>query len=519
MSDTISVSLASGSSVIIGQNLTLTVTLTSDTQISSNTNVYVQNRKNINVLDYSDIKIIGDGTTASLTIDLEVSRNLNSNDTIRFNILRTDTSESMGIQYTAKTLDLNSIKLYLDTDYLHLPKHENDSPTGNFCRVMATIKDEQNSILPNVPVFISSDNPDYLELVDLYFFDQQTKINVEKSGNNKGFTLISNNNGRLIFYIYPKLPNPVVLNLYSIIDGVTGETPADKILSILSKDPADSRELLPAPKIDGFNGGDLNTGGSTTFYVEVPSYEDAQIGDVIHFLVDRADHHYVHTLQDLSKLGNYFIFLPFSMLPKGVACKFSYLVVHPDNTKNYSEPLELTFTGESWPPATFYDACVVYSSLGTDNPNNIVEQADPVDCADIEQDSIINCNTIKKYKDNKNDSGLFIQITGTNDISDKTKPPLGGHITLTLSITSNPRVVHHSFSGYIPSQPGADGTTAVTTIGIDHKWLTGCGKYENCQTGLITFTYSVTSDNQTAYSSTWKGRIDTIPSGAIDCGD
>ncbi|MCP9269276.1 hypothetical protein M5U04_14560 [Xenorhabdus sp. XENO-1] len=522
MSNSITVS-PNASSVIIGQRLTLNVILTSDTPMSSDVSIYVQNRNNINLLDESSsITLTEGGRIGSISLSLEVKPDISNGDSVSFYVVRSDTLQQFMVEYTAKKLDNDSLRLTFDLDTLHVPDSANIPPEGKiFSRVMATIKDEQGNRISGLPVSIYPNFPVNMEKVTFYAVDQKTQLTPYQFNNDKKIILTSNDHGRLIFYVYPEESKALVLSLYSKIDGVTNEIRSYNDLVIINKNSTNDDNKLSAPKIQGFDRGELTTGGQTTFLVAIPSYDDAQVGDLIHFLVQGTYGGYHYTIKDLDELNRYSIPLPYYMFPVSQDIGFSYTVIGSilGDTPRYSQALELTYTGDSWPKPTFYDACVVYSSLGTDNPSNIVEQADPVDCADIEQDSIINCNTIKKYKDNKNDSGLFIQITGTNDISDKTKPPLGGHVTLTLSITSNPRVLHHSFSGYIPSQPGADGTTAVTTIGIDHKWLTGCGKYENCQTGLITFTYSVTSNNQTAYSSTWKGRIDTIPSGAIDCGD
>ncbi|AYA41765.1 hypothetical protein HZS38_15625 [Xenorhabdus nematophila] len=133
--------------------------------------------------------------------------------------------------------------------------------------------------------------------------------------------------------------------------------------------------------------------------------------------------------------------MPYYIFPVGEVANFYYKVVQPSSANSLiSDPLELTYTGESYPAPTYYDKCVVYSSFGVDD-SNIIDDFDNTDCVDIEMNNIVTCRNMSNYSNNQDDAGLFVKITGTNDPNDKTKPSLGAKIRLHLQISARYRNV------------------------------------------------------------------------------
>ncbi|CDG19515.1 hypothetical protein [Xenorhabdus doucetiae] len=519
MSNQIEVSIPSGSSVIIGQRLVLHVTLKSNDKISPDTTVYLDNTHNVTLLDTTH----SDESPELFILYLEMSSNMTDGDYVRFgfSISGNINFPPQSVEYTARTLNNDSLRLYYDKSYLDVPSQPNLPPDGNNgesrTRVMARIKDQHSNPIPRLFVFISASSPNDIEKIDLYGNDNSTKIDIEKYQYREGVLLSSNQSGNLIFYVYAKEMQPVTLELYTQVFGITSEVIADSPLHIVNNKPVSSGNYLPAPAIDGFeNGGELTTHNQTNFLVNVPLYPDAQVGDIIKFCIDGKTTIYDHILVGLNELGNYSsISLPYNMFQIGVASEFSYLVFLSSGETLYSNSLKLTYTGESWPKPTYYDKCVVYSSFGTNSPNNIIQEADPDNCENIDPNNIVNCPAISQHKNNANDAALFVQITGTNDVTDKTKPPLGSQVKLTLLIKSNPRHVNQVLSKKMPDKPdpNGDGQTAILTIEIPKHYVSGCHEYQNCHAGLIQFSYQAAGSS----SSTWTGRIVTSANGADDC--
>lgn len=512
MPSNMQLSLPSGSSVIIGQQLAITVTLTSDISISPKTDFYLSNNTAIIYIDSSNIKL-GNGFGLFI-VNLQVSPEVNDGDSITFDIGSSDYNfPTIPIQYTARTLDHNSLILKWDSHYIQVPHNKNIPPKGKFVRATAFVKDENQKSIPNLSVVISANSIFSLEKVNFYKSDNINKIDVLSFNNDNEMILNTDKKGRLILHVYPKESQALILSLYTEVYGVSGQIESEGGLQIIDKNTPDDNDKLAAPRIDGFNGGELNNEGQTTFLVKVEKYNDCRRGDVIHFSVNGKYNDYYYTVEDINNLGDYKIPLPYSIFPIDMTIEFAYTVSHNNSNILYSKSLELTYSGEPWPAPTYYDKCVVYSSFGHDDQNNIIQEFPTTECIGFNENNVVNCYNISNYYKNKHSEGLFVLITGTNDPDDKTKPPLGSKIYLKLNITANYRSPHKTYPGKIPETPGPDGKTAVGVISIPYNILNGCGQYEDCHAGLIQFDYQATSDNGTIQAKSWKGRISTANEG------
>ncbi|SFU59679.1 hypothetical protein [Xenorhabdus koppenhoeferi] len=524
MSNSVSISLEQNPNVIIGQQLIFTVTLNSDRQISEDTTITIANSIGVSLISSSLIDI----TAGLFTLTVYISSSLNSGDNISFDLVISNDTDFHypTINCTAKTLDPNSLTIYFDKNYLDVPIGPNSPPGENDgksqTKVMARIKDNQGIFLPKVSVFIYTGNSSDIEKLDFYKYDNSTKIELYKSDNMKGIFLNSDESGRIIFYVYAQEKNLLTTNFYSSIFGVAEGIDANKSLNVVPTRPDDPHDLLDPPSIEGFKDeGQLTTHGAQSFLVKIPQYKNSEPGDDISFFINNQPTIYDYPLQDTSKLGNYFISLPYEMFENetGVSCQFTYRVTSQSSWVLFSRPLTLTYTGKPWPEPTYYDKCVVYSSFGTDNSSNIIDDFGNTDCVDIKDNNVVTCKTISNYKNN-NGNGLTVEITGTNDITDITKPPLGANIRLVITVNAKHRNFTKNIDTHMPTKPGPDGTTAVATIGIPYDLLTGCSMYKNCHTGLLQFDYYVLDNITSPHATSWKGRITTALTGSlIDCSE
>ncbi|MDC9597581.1 hypothetical protein [Xenorhabdus anantnagensis] len=523
MNNDIVPSIISGSSVIIGQRLVLDVTLKSDDPIPPGTDIYLTKRKYIKLLEKSSHY----DNPRMFTLILEVDSDISNNAYVQFTLAVSSsiTFPSRNFIYSARTLNTDTLKVYYDQNYLEVPTQPNNPPNGNGgksrTRAMAIIKDKQDAPISHLFAFISAAAPENLEKVKIYEFDNLTRVTIKKNPFGEGILLSTDNQGRLIFYIYAKEMQPVDIDLYTQVFDVVDEIPAESTLNIIDNSPKNPDDYLSAPKIAGFeNGGELTTHAESSFLVDIQPYPGAQNGDVMIFCINNKKTLFDSIVGEV-ELGKYSISLPYHMFDDtvGTSCQFSYLVVPVNGTTLYSKPLTLTYTGESWPKPVYYDKCVVYSSFGYSDQNNIIQEADPDDCNNITPHNIINCHAISNYKNNSGSEALFVAIKVTNDITDKTKPQLGSEVTLKLHIKSNPRTITKSFpkKQQIPTQPdpGGDGKTATLIIGISKDDVAGCHQFTNCDAGLIQFSYQT----ENGHSKVWTGGIDTAPNGANDCPD
>ncbi len=521
MNNDYDVSIPSGSSVIIGQRLVLDITLKSDSKIPIDSDVYLTNKKHINLLE----KTHHYDEPEKFTLILEVDSSISNGEYVSFGIIIDSTLKfkQKNIIYYASNLDNDSLRIYYDQSYLEIPTEPNNPPDGNGgksrTRATAIIKDKQGTPISNLFAFISSAVPENLEKVKLYEFDNNTIIPIIKTPYGEGILLSTDHKGNLIFYIYAKEMQPVSLELYTQVFDVVDEIPAENNLNIIDNTPKNPNDYLPAPKIAGFDdGGELTTHAESSFLVNIQPYPGAQNGDVIIFSINNKKTRFDAIVGEVD-LGKFSISLPYNMFDDtvGSPCQFSYVVIPVSGNTLYSKPLTLTYTGESWPKPVYYDKCVVYSSFGYNDKNNIIQEADPDDCNNVTPHNIINCHAISNYKNNQKDYALFVQIKGTNNITDKTKPKLGSQIKLKLHIKSNPRTVAGTYYKPMPSipDPGGDGQTATIIIGIPKTDVSGCHQFTNCDAGLIQFSYQ--TDN--GHSQVWTGGIDTAPNGANDCPD
>ncbi|WP_340616846.1 hypothetical protein [Xenorhabdus entomophaga] len=154
----------------------------------------------------------------------------------------------------------------------------------------------------------------------------------------------------------------------------------------------------------------------------------------------------------------------------------------------------------------------VYPSFGHSNENYIIKQSNPYDCTlPNVANEIINCRVVSNYSNNTYYEALFVEITGTDDPNDKTKPLIGSDVTLSLKIDSSNKKLEQVFYRKIPT----DGTSLI--IGIPITSVSGFNSFANVCPGRIIFSYEAIHENRNFTSHPWLGKIDTMPPIITEC--
>ncbi|MBD2815600.1 hypothetical protein ID850_12640 [Xenorhabdus sp. Flor] len=288
--------------------------------------------------------------------------------------------------------------------------------------------------------------------------------------------------------------------------------------------------VLPAPKIDGFDGHYLYNGGRSYFCAIVPYYENAHQSDIICFYINGIATGVCFPLGRLSRLGSHCtIKLSFTLFESyiGQQCKLSY-TVKSGSVLTPSESLRVTYTGETGPyQNALYDRCLVYSSFGISSENIIHHRnysgdysdygnEAVYDCDDVNANNTVTCSTISNYKNTPDgQTGLYVVIQGSNDTAGGVR--IGSEVSLSMRIDScggpedtfDPQIMEP-----YPDDPNTGQLVfPIPYYGLEQIYRNGYCKTSNGYSfgyGQLKFMYS-TSDGRT--SSLWQGRIFTCGPG------
>ncbi|MDE9483455.1 hypothetical protein [Xenorhabdus bovienii] len=517
MSNDIIVSTRSGSDVIIGQELHLTITLHSDYEINSNSSISLVNLHNVS--KSGDISK-PNGQPGTFKVVLQVDSFIQDGDLVTFDILPDSNAvgfNKSSIQYKARILNDKTLPIYFKNDFLNFSHRNDDSPTGAYSKAITVLKDNNGNVLSGVPVAILEEDHLSFDKVDIYAADNQTKINVENiSSTHRGFYVNTNDKGWLEFYIYPKQNYSLLFKVNSTIFGVTHSIPSKNGIYIIHMHNQGLDDRLGQPMIKDYEYGSPLVSTTPKFSVKVPFYNDSAKGDVILFFVNNKYINQNFTLESNYDLDKFSIEIPYDIFPIQERVTFSYWIINAAYNKSYmSDVLDVYYQGganNQPPPVTErkYDLCTVYNSEGTDDPKNIIEDG-----------NLVNCVSIHHYKHNEDNAGLFVEIKGTSDPYDvQTKPPFGSTVNLNLHVNADCKSVFHTFTQVMPSEPDQPGgNTATLTFGIPFHYLAHCPQFTDGVLGNIEFDYEVDNEDVKTYGKIWRGGISTQPSGATDCGD
>ncbi|MGJ0624478.1 hypothetical protein [Xenorhabdus bovienii] len=510
-------SVPNNTDLVIGQYFPLTITLTSTLHDTISPDASISFSSNINIECPSDkisLKRNKIDTSVAATVYLTVPSSTIEGAQIKFTV----TASIPGVkpsnrQYTASTIDTESLSLTIENQYLDTPiKDHNNGPSAGkkiFTKVYTRIINKKKKALSGVPVFITSNQLDKLKDFEIYASDNTTLLDLQIIGPYNGVLINSGNDGNVTFYLYPQKSLSVILDLVSLLPEVLGgQVAAKNTIYVVNSQPVDFAHSLSWPHIMGFTSGNLTAdAGLKNIYVAIDPYPEAASGDTILFFVNGNYTGYAFPIADpLHQLGSAFSFkLPYQIFGYGVSSSFSYVVIRPLADMLASNPLLLTYMGgvpyepDQDVPRN-YTRCIVHTSLGV-NPNNIIPNYGGVDYT-----------AIRKYPESK-DKGLFIEILGTNDLTEKNKVPVGTDVTLKVYVNSVNKNFVNSYTKAVPTT--ADPKTGLSLIiNIPYEVLVNVDPYTMSGLGSIEFDYEFSDGNKKQYGEIWQGEIETIPDDA-----
>ncbi|WP_038244480.1 hypothetical protein, partial [Xenorhabdus bovienii] len=381
-------SLSQSADLIIGQFFKITVGLISNEIISQSASVLFSNINNITVQTTPiNFNISTDRKKAEAIVDISVKDTINDGDLITFNI---DTNmagfETGKFICTARKIDPESLVLTVDNQFLDLPTGPNDpsiigsSCTPNsgstFCTKVHTILiDPHGKKLSGVPVLISENRTGNFDKFHIYDAEKKTQIEVKKFNDYDQIIINSDENGNVIFYLYSQESLSAVLNIISMIQGVTLSYYATSSVYAISSN-IQSLNYLRWPNIEGFWSGNLISHGPDKFKVMITRYDNAQNNDVIIFYVNGKRTPYIININDVNEdLGKYSHELPYDIFEYGGQSAFSYVVVTLGGDIMPSYPTNLVYMGGAIPEPDpdvkrDYYPCIVYTSAGSVIPEN-----------------------------------------------------------------------------------------------------------------------------------------------------
>ncbi|PHM53939.1 hypothetical protein [Xenorhabdus sp. KK7.4] len=490
-------SLPETGDLIIGQSFLFTVTLSSNENIDDNSTISFYENENITVpLDNIPLVVDINKKKATATVTLTVSNTLLENEEISFRVKTSlNGFQSNILQYTAKKIDPDSLRLNVDNSFLAIPTSFNVSQVGSILtKIHTVIRDEGGGVLSGVPVFIKSNIINQLEEVDIYHKDKVTKIDINEFINYQGFFVNSDEKGVLEFYIFPKKSLSLVIQLSSIIPNSTDFKFAKEPIFIIVDNVKIYRQPLIVVTAIGDN---LTSNGESKFWVDISPCDDYELGDFLLFFVND-EYKYYSRILNINQHDPCLMELPYFILNKDELSKLSYLLIKSSgNVIAKSSHADVTYRGRPNKPWTdihrMYEPCQVYSSF-----DEIIKQGG----------AIINKNTSGHAK-NPDDAGLFVRIIGTNDNSDGSKVKLGSKVFLTLYINSSTRTVKHVFTDNMPYQPDKrGGKTATLKFNIPYAFLKNNLAFPYSD-GEIFFDYQIghDDDSDVTYGGIWSGYI------------
>ncbi|CDG19824.1 conserved protein of unknown function [Xenorhabdus poinarii G6] len=527
MANTITSSLPPKSNIVDGQLLRMTIYFnTSEKSITPYAGFEIQNPVNLtpektsytmpkNAYSVEIVFIIKEGLADQSEISFDiVPKNING-------FTRTS------FKYTVVEIDNNSLALTFGNGYLNsITQTENVNtnipPNGLiYSKVFATIKDKKNGQgVSGIPITIMSNNNTKLDSVRIFknHKDAASEVKKETLYNKSVFYLKTEENGMIVFYVYPATNTEFVLNLQAGVTNTQNFQLSKNSLFVIDDNPTDPGKLsnihtdfLAPPSILEASGGALiGDPDSTTFSVEVDRYDYSNKNDIILFYVNGKYSNQEISVGNTNNLDNYFFDLPYSILPQNEDVALSYIIATHDASIKKSASLGFSYNGGGKAAPLdninrIYDPCVVYSSFGALKETALIQQHD-----------LINYFSISRYYNNTGHSALYIAITGTDDTNDKTKVPFGFNIVLTLYIDSYKKKSQYSFSFTMPTNldKGFD-HTATYVYGIPIDYLNHIESYPNSSAGNIYFDYYAYDPSDPGnietkyYGNIWQGKIDT----------
>ncbi|MBD2816002.1 hypothetical protein ID850_14810 [Xenorhabdus sp. Flor] len=403
------------------------------------------------------------------------------------------------------SIDENSISIYFEKEIFQILDYDILPPDGECIKAIALIRDKEGKPLPNTPVAILEKEYAYFDLVNIYHADKSTPVEIKNiTADLRSFSVTSDDNGKLVFYIYPKKSTPLIFQVDSMVVNKTSRISSKNKVYIIDNNNKDLG--LPSPDIIGDDGKLWVDPTSNFFTLIVKDYPGARINDTILFFVNNKYIKESFFVEDVNKLGNSAIRFLYNILRKNELSHFSYTVVDQTGMARSSYPQNIVYPGGGYNQPISgikrtHDHCIVYNSAGYNNDNNIIINSIH------EKDIAHRCS-------NPHHEGLFIKIIGTSDYRDKTKVPFGAEITLNLYVNDYPNTIYQSKSKLMPTKPDRYGdVTASLLFGVPLKYV------GHINSGRIHVDFQVNYYGDISYGNVWQANIYTMRPGGELPGD
>ncbi|MDC9612760.1 hypothetical protein PSI19_02455 [Xenorhabdus khoisanae] len=399
-----------------------------------------------------------------------------------------------------KKINFESLKLDMDFTFLAIPNLSTHGVNGKKITVTANVIDIYGNPLPNLSIFVSDNISENLKRVKIFGSDPNQEIPVIQQDDKEGFSIKTDEHGKVLFFIHPRQSLPVILDLYSSVVGSTKIVPAKNAVFIINNYPDNMEVKFDMPEILNFFGDYLTSNGDYNFVVDIQNYSGARRGDYILFFVNgEYTNHFIRVVDNL----NIFTKLPYDIFKKNVYSNFFYVIVRDsgDALEAKSVSLPLTYQGGViYKPAPKvernYATCIVYTSLGVDGgvilPN----------C------SAVNYTAIRQYP-NAPKAGLYIEILGTKDPGkEKDKVPLNIPVTVNMYLNSTNKSYIKSYHGKIKEQPLETNNKVAAVIHVPLDDIINVKSYQDGRLGNIYFDYKFYDGND-QYGEIWSASIET----------
>ncbi|CDG20906.1 protein of unknown function [Xenorhabdus poinarii G6] len=239
-----------------------------------------------------------------------------------FNKLQSFTVSTSNAGYYSRRFSFNLSDIMLDTLSLTADKFHIDAPAGennpdleNTHRVTisTTVKNSAGVAIQNLRVNISANSVDSLSKIGLMDAEGiPLQLNTRDPSLYQQFTLITDADGNLKFYVFPQKNTDIVLSFYSSIEGLPIEKKSEKALFVLNSVIAEFEEHLIAPDIVEIQGDILKQPEDQKYFnVKIPPYNDAKVTDYIIYIINDNILEEYFVVEDLSKLDDYSYPLPY----------------------------------------------------------------------------------------------------------------------------------------------------------------------------------------------------------------
>ncbi|MBC8953524.1 hypothetical protein [Xenorhabdus sp. PB62.4] len=401
------------------------------------------------------------------------------------------------------SIDEKSISIYFETDFFQVLDYDSYPPNGDCIKAIALVRDEEGMPLPGISVDIFEKEYSYFNQMSIYHSNKTTLVTTKNTSSNlKFFSITSDANGKLVFYIFPKKSTELIFQVDSMVMGVTDRVSSKNKVYIIDNNRKDL--TLPPLSITEDNGNLWVDPSSNFFTVPIPDYPNAKQYDTILFFINNKYVNKFFFVEELNEFKNGHMIFLYNILKENEISHFSYTIVDKFGSARAAYPQNITYPGGGYNQPIdnlnrIYDSCIVYNSVGYNDDRNII--SDSIHEKDVSH----RCN-------NPHHEGLFVKIIGTNDYNDKTKVPFGAEITLNLYVSNYPNTVYQSKLKLMPTQPD-HGNTATLLFGIPFNYV---GHIEN---GVIYLDYEVNYYGNISYGNIWQANVYTIRPGGEPAGD